>query len=345
MHGGRAAEPESFKNRHTPYTKKGYTMNVYDFDDTIYSGDSTRDFCFFCIRKYPRVLRHLPVQARHFLRFATGLCTKTQFKEKFYGFFRYVPDMDKAVSDFWDTHFARIKDWYMEEKKPDDVIISASPAFLLDLPLKKLGLLPPIASIVDPKTGAYTGENCYGEEKPPRFRALYPDAKIEAFFSDSLSDTPMALLAEKSYIVRENVRMPWSEYRPSFLSHMKKMFFSPTFVKFLLVGILNTALTTVFSVLYNHLIPYAVPAFAAGYITTLLLSFLLNCGFTFKKKPTPGRLFKYAVSYIPNFLVQCASVWLLCDLCHLPRLFSYAAAAIIGVPLTYVLMKIFTFKK
>lgn len=320
-------------------------MNAYDFDETIYDGDSTRDFYFFCLRHYPRVMLRWPMQLWHFLRFAAGFCTKTQFKEKFYSFFRHIPDMDKAVSDFWDSHFSRIKDWYIQEKKADDVIISASPAFLLEIPCKKLGLLPPIASLVDPQTGAYTGENCYGEEKPPRFRALYPEAKVEAFFSDSLSDTPMALLAEKSYIVRGNTRLLWADYRPSLLSRLKKAYLAPTFFKFLLVGMLNTVATTVFSLLYNRLIVYAVPAFAAGYVTTLLLSFFLNCGFTFKKKPSLGRLIKYVVSYMPNFLVQCASVWLLCDLCHLPRLFSYAAAAIIGVPLTYILMKIFTFRK
>lgn len=320
-------------------------MNAYDFDETIYDGDSTRDFYFYCLRHYPRIMLCLPKQLWHFLRFALGRMSKTQFKEKFYTFFRKVPDMHKAVSDFWDTHFDRIKDWYLKEKRPDDVIISASPFFLLEIPCQKMGLLPPIASLVDPKTGAYTGENCYGAEKPPRFRALYPDAEIETFFSDSLSDTPMASLAKKSVIVRGNKRIPWAEYRPSFVSRLKKTFLSPTFFKFLLVGVLNTAATTVFSLLYNRLIPYAVPAFAAGYLTTLLLSFFVNCGFTFKKKPSFLRFVRYALSYIPNFLVQCASVWLLCDLCRLPEIFSYATAAVIGVPLTYVLMKIFAFKK
>ena len=32
-------------------------MNVYDFDGTVYAGDSTVDFYFFCLRKQPGILR------------------------------------------------------------------------------------------------------------------------------------------------------------------------------------------------------------------------------------------------------------------------------------------------
>ena len=32
-------------------------MNVYDFDKTIYKGDSTLDFYFFCLRKKPIIIK------------------------------------------------------------------------------------------------------------------------------------------------------------------------------------------------------------------------------------------------------------------------------------------------
>ena len=31
-------------------------MNVYDFDDTIYAGDSTVDFFFYCLKKKPAIV-------------------------------------------------------------------------------------------------------------------------------------------------------------------------------------------------------------------------------------------------------------------------------------------------
>lgn len=31
-------------------------MNIYDFDETIYDSDSTKDFYFYCLKKYPKIL-------------------------------------------------------------------------------------------------------------------------------------------------------------------------------------------------------------------------------------------------------------------------------------------------
>ena len=36
-------------------------MNVYDFDNTIYDGESLYDFFIFCIRKKKRLILYLPV--------------------------------------------------------------------------------------------------------------------------------------------------------------------------------------------------------------------------------------------------------------------------------------------
>ena len=35
-------------------------IDVYDFDGTIYDGDSTVDFVFFCLRRHPNVIAGLP---------------------------------------------------------------------------------------------------------------------------------------------------------------------------------------------------------------------------------------------------------------------------------------------
>ena len=35
-------------------------IDVYDFDGTIYDGDSTVDFVFFCLRRHPGVIAGLP---------------------------------------------------------------------------------------------------------------------------------------------------------------------------------------------------------------------------------------------------------------------------------------------
>lgn len=189
-------------------------MNGYDFDETIYNGDSTRDFYFYCLKRRPALLCYLPMQGWHALLWkGFHVCTKTQFKENFYRFFKGIPDIDGYVSDFWDGHIKNIKGWYLKQKREDDLIISASPEFLLSPVIRKLGLSNLIASRVDKKTGAYTGENCWGEEKVLRFRAQLPEAEIEQFYSDSLSDTPMAMLAQNGrFIVKGNELIEWDTY-------------------------------------------------------------------------------------------------------------------------------------
>lgn len=176
-------------------------MNVYDFDKTIYYYDSTRKFYFFCIKNYKKTLLYLPKQGFFAIFFALKLMKKTAFKEKFYSFFRAVPDMDGAVAEFWSIEEKNIKKWYLENKNESDVIISASPEFLVRPIMEKLGITGVIASVVDKKTGRYTGLNCYGEEKVERFLKIYKKGDVDEFYSDSYSDTPMARLSKKAYII------------------------------------------------------------------------------------------------------------------------------------------------
>ena len=66
-----------------------------------------------------------------------------------------------------------------------------------------------IASRVDKHTGKYTGLNCYHEEKVIRYKEIYNDTIVDEFYSDSLSDTPMAKLAKKAYFVSDGVVTDW----------------------------------------------------------------------------------------------------------------------------------------
>ena len=184
-------------------------MNVYDFDETIYHGDSTRDFYFFCLKNYPKIAKYLPVQGYHAIKFALKIMPKTQFKEKFYSFLKGVPDIDAAVEKFWQLHEKNLKRWYLKQKKDDDLIISASPEFLLRPICDKLGIKV-IASRVDKFSGKTDGENCWGEEKVKRFNAA-GGGEVEEFYSDSYSDTPLALLAKRAFIVKGDKIIPFEK--------------------------------------------------------------------------------------------------------------------------------------
>ena len=183
-------------------------MNVYDFDNTIFDGDSTYRFFRFCLRRHPRVTLYLPrigLAALKYYAFHRG--TKTQFKERMYSFLQVCrPAEDVAL--FWEKNLNRIKAFYLQTHENSDVIVSASPEFLLK-PLEDKLRITVIASRVSPADGKTTGENCYHAEKVRRFREIFPSEKIDTFYSDSYSDEPLALLADKAYIVDGKELIPW----------------------------------------------------------------------------------------------------------------------------------------
>ncbi|MBE7012806.1 MAG: haloacid dehalogenase-like hydrolase [Ruminococcaceae bacterium] len=186
-------------------------MNAYDFDKTIYDGDSTADFYFYCLTHQPRICMWLPYQGWSFLLYVLGIYSKTQFKERFYSFFKSVGNIEETVEKFWDKNISRIKKWYLETSREDDIIISASPEFLLRPACCRLKIKNLIASRVDFNDGKYTGLNCWGEEKVRRLRDEMGDVTYEHFFSDSYSDTPLAELATaQSYIVKGEKLSKWN---------------------------------------------------------------------------------------------------------------------------------------
>ena len=180
-------------------------MNVYDFDGTIYNGDSTRDFVFYLIKNHPKVIRYIPVFILAAIQYRLKFISKTKMKETLYRFLNSFEndELKKIVCNFWDEHRKNIYAWYYKKKNSSDVIISASPRFLLEPICRELNVNL-ICSEVNIENGDYIGLNCFGEEKVSRFYKEYPGATIDEFYSDSKSDMPLAKLAKKSYLVKRN---------------------------------------------------------------------------------------------------------------------------------------------
>ena len=181
-------------------------MNVYDFDKTIYPRDSTAQFYLWCLRRYPKTWLTLPCTVWAFFCMGTKLKPKTACKQIFYRFLRHVPPA--APETFWHEHIKDMCPWYLAQQRQDDLVISASPEFLLRPAAKAVGFAL-LASPVEQATGLYKGENCHGPEKVRRFRDAYGNAPVEGFWSDSRSDAPMAELAETAFLVTKTGNIPW----------------------------------------------------------------------------------------------------------------------------------------
>ncbi|MBR1560742.1 MAG: haloacid dehalogenase-like hydrolase [Clostridia bacterium] len=183
-------------------------MNVYDFDNTILRGDSSARFFAWCLRRYPRMWTDLPAQAVNGLLFLLKIRPKQAFKQRMFGYLKLI-DVDRAVDGFWRDNLPRVKPWYKANHRDDDVVISASPEFLIRPACDALGISRALASPVDKHTGIFHGPNCHGPEKVRRFREAFPDARVDNFYSDSHSDDPMAALADQAWMVRGDDIAPW----------------------------------------------------------------------------------------------------------------------------------------
>ena len=184
-------------------------MNVYDFDKTIYLKESTRKFYFFCLKRNKKHFFHIfKVIFWGFLRGIRVISLK-KFKEKFFSFTKFVPDLEKKVEEFWDDEFFNINYWYFEKRKRGDVVCSASPRFLLENIVARINKNAKlVCTEYDIESQKIIGENCKGEEKVKRLKELGYD-EFENGFSDSKSDIPMLKMCKKAYKVKKEKVFHW----------------------------------------------------------------------------------------------------------------------------------------
>ena len=123
----------------------------------------------------------------------------------------------------------------------------------------------------------------------------------------------------------------------------KDIFFSKQFIIFVIIGIVNTFNGTIFSYIYSNFLSVTA-AFLPGYVSGLIGSYILNSFITFKEKLSVQKLIKFTISSLPNFIIQYIVV-IICNSLGLHKIVAYILAAIIGVPVTFILLKFFTFNK
>ena len=186
-------------------------VNVYDFDGTIYNGDSSVDIYFFLLKRYPKLIAFFPKQMLGIVKYKLHLSSKEEMKEMYFSFLKGVRTDKTFVDDFWKQNQNKIKEWYLKQKRKDDVIISASPEFLLKPICDILGIDNLIATKVELSSGKFLSKNCQGAEKVVRFEEIFSEAEIEAFYSDSKSDTYMAKLATKAFLIKNNRIIDWKQ--------------------------------------------------------------------------------------------------------------------------------------
>lgn len=115
-----------------------------------------------------------------------------------------------------------------------------------------------------------------------------------------------------------------------------------SFVIFLVIGVVNVTTGVFFSSLWALLLQ-ANLAFVIGYVMSLSLSYLLNSYFAFKESLSWRKYTRFCLSYLPNFLIQNVVVFLVYNRLGFSEILAYLLAAAIGVPITYLMIKLFAF--
>lgn len=177
-------------------------MNVYDFDGTIYPTDCAIDFCIWCMMRRPGMwFTFAPKAIKNLILRKMGKMPEYLMQRQFFGYLKLIDDFDEQIERYWDKNEKRISAWYLAQKSPDDLIISASPTCIIGPIAKRLGVNY-MATEYDRKYGVFLNNMMYAKEKA-RYMIDHGFPVIDNFYSDSLSDTPIALCAEKAHLVSD----------------------------------------------------------------------------------------------------------------------------------------------
>lgn len=183
-------------------------MNVYDFDETIYDGESSVEFFLYYFRKDPTLIRFLPDVMKALFLYKREKISLDSFINDYGSTIEdyiqtHKSDFEKCVDDFWNKKMKKIKPFYLERQKEDDVVISASPDFLLREACNRLGIKNLICTHIDLETGKLS-HPCFREAKIDCFKEVYNECEIDDFYTDSMNDKFLMPFAKRVFIVKGN---------------------------------------------------------------------------------------------------------------------------------------------
>ena len=197
-------------------------MNVYDFDGTIFPGDCSIGFAFWCLKRHPNLwFSYLPDVLKHVIQHKRGKVPNYLMQRKMFSYLTMIDDFDEQIEKYWNKNEKKIAAWYLAQKKPDDLIISASPACIIGPIANRLGVKY-MATDFDREFGVFVDNLMYAKEKA-KYMIDHGFPVIENFYSDSLADTPLALCAEKAHLVTKNAStvVDWPEPDSEMMNKVK----------------------------------------------------------------------------------------------------------------------------
>ena len=174
-------------------------MNIYDFDNTIFKGDSSVKFIKYSLVRHPFIV------LISIFKCLFAIITFKDFniiKSKLFSFVKHIKNLDGYLDKYINKNMKNIKQFYLNNQREDDIIISATCDFIIKRFCQKLNIKYYIATRYDIEKGIIVGNNCKGEEKVKQFYLNFAHPEVNEAYSDSDSDIPMLKLAKVAYKVK-----------------------------------------------------------------------------------------------------------------------------------------------
>ena len=188
---------------------------VYDFDKTIYNGETSTDFMLFFLKRNPKYIIRLCNVLYSLFYYKKDL---KKSKEIFFRILNGVniEFLKEEINEFWkvkkDKIFSWVYDEILENKKVSDelILISATPSIFLEKISKELGFDKLLATEFENTNKLFDskikGPNCKGEEKVNRLNEYIDNYTILKFYSDSMSDKPLFDLADEKIFINKGIK-------------------------------------------------------------------------------------------------------------------------------------------
>ena len=175
------------------------------------------------MKRHPKLcFTWLPMMIKHLILYKRGKIPNHLLQRKMFSYLTMVDDFDIQIEKYWDKYEKKISSWYLAQKKPDDLIISASPACIIGPIAKRLGVNY-MATEYDRELGVFVNNLMYAKEKA-KYMIDHGFPVIDNFYSDSLADTPLAMCAEKAHLITNKATKvnDWPELDPETMKKVRK---------------------------------------------------------------------------------------------------------------------------
>lgn len=193
---------------------------VYDFDKTVYGGETGTDFFIFYLKKnFIKSMIFFIFYIKDLFLYIIKRINLTELKSRFYKFLEHetLESVEKLVEEYWRLNDKKIYSWFYDEIKRNKqeadkiILISATPLFLIEKLALKLGFTNVFGTILAKKVidgkeyydTKIIGENCKNDIKVKVLnewaKSISLDYEMIKFYSDSVADKPLFDLAKNKY--------------------------------------------------------------------------------------------------------------------------------------------------